>query len=395
MPKRIDKRDEAGDLIYSINPSAKTGTYRVSDDSSQFKYCERVRLRGFDKLPTGFYTRKGFGLSGVGPYLLQAIQEKYQKKIALTLTSKGKNSISTGKAKVNLTLRHTDLAELNDSVKLVKRQKNQQIASEVATFLGSSFPKRFPQKKKPKTTYLGGTMAKVVRQKGLFAGLTLDDKRRLELFIPDYLSRVEGSLRAKKRLQVVIDTIKAGRKVYLSKVVEDFKNKLKAKTHSESAWQNFLSTYILLLRNSYAQVLEKKNVSLEGKYPDFVLVDPYGYIDVYEIKTPSTTLLNYDGSRKNHYWSTELSKAISQVENYLYQIERYSDKLTTDIRKAKGLDITIVRPRGYIIAGVRSQLTTPKMKDDFRILNESLKNIDVLFYDDLLANLESFLQKVA
>src|SRR3990172_2348443 len=121
MPKRIEKRDEAGALIYSINPSARTGTYRVSDDSSQFKYCERVRLRGFDKLPTGFYTRKGFGLSGVGPYLLQAIQEKYQKKIALTLTSKGKNSISTGKAKVNLTLRHTDLAELNDSVKLVKR----------------------------------------------------------------------------------------------------------------------------------------------------------------------------------------------------------------------------------------------------------------------------------
>lgn len=35
-----------------------------------------------------------------------------------------------------------------------------------------------------------------------------------------------------------------------------------------------------------------------------------------------------------------------------------------------------------------------KMIDDFRILNESLKNIDILFYDDLVENLETFVKRI-
>ena len=51
-------------------------------------------------------------------------------------------------------------------------------------------------------------------------------------------------------------------------------------------------------------------------------------------------------------------------------------------------------PRSYIIAGLRSQLIDSKMIDDFRILNESLKNIDILFYDDLVENLETFVKRI-
>lgn len=61
-----------------------------------------------------------------------------------------------------------------------------------------------------------------------------------------------------------------------------------------------------------------------------------------------------------------------------------------DIRRSKGLEVNIVRPRGYIIAGRRSQLNTAKMQDDFRILNESLKNVDVILYDDLVTGLDAF-----
>ena len=53
--------------------------------------------------------------------------------------------------------------------------------------------------------------------------------------------------------------------------------------------------------------------------------------------------------------------------------------------------MSIVRPKGYIIAGTRNQLTSTEMLDDFRILSEALKNIDVLLYDDLLNNLEAWL----
>ena len=125
-----------------------------------------------------------------------------------------------------------------------------------------------------------------------------------------------------------------------------------------------------------------------------MLIDPYSYLDIYEIKKPTTTLLRYDKSRNNYYWDAEISKAISQVENYLHQVQRHSDSLINDIRRNKGIEVNIVRPRGYIIAGMRKQLKNDKMLDDFRILNESLKNIDIIFYDDLVNNLEAFVKRV-
>ena len=395
MPKKLEKRDQSGNLIYSIDGDKKRGIYHVASDSSQFKYCERIIFSGFQSLPTGFYTKRGYGLHGVGPYLLRTLHEKYQKKIALTVAAAGASSFSTHGQTLKLRMLHSELAELNDSVSLVKRQKNQQISREVDGFLASQFPTEFPKHKQTRATYVGGTLAKLLRQRGFLIGLSLDDKRGLERFIPEYLSKVGGTLRARKRLKVVFDTVTAGRKVYLTKVIQEFRARLDAKTHQEQSWQTFLSAHMLLLRTSYAEALEKKSVAIEGKFPDFLLVDPYGYMDVYEIKTPRTTLLGYDKSRKNYYWSTELSKAISQVENYLHQIERHSDQLANDIRKAKSLDLSIVRPRGYIIAGMRTELSTTKMKDDFRILNDSLKNIDVLLYDDLLANLIAFVERVA
>ena len=76
---------------------------------------------------------------------------------------------------------------------------------------------------------------------------------------------------------------------------------------------------------------------LQGKYPDFMLLDPYGYLDIYEIKKPSTNLMKLDKSRNNYYWDVEMTKALSQTENYLYQVQRSSDTLIKDIRRNKGI----------------------------------------------------------
>ena len=207
-------------------------------------------------------------------------------------------------------------------------------------------------------------------------------------------SKVPGTLKAKDKLQVIYNSLDAGRKVYLEKVLLEFRRKLNRQVQNENIWQRFLSEHILILRNTYGEVLEKESVTLQGKFPDFMLIDPYSYLDIYEIKKPTTTLLRHDRSRDNYYWDVELSKAISQVENYLHQVQRNSDGLINDIRRNKGIEVSIVRPRGYIIAGMREQLKTPKMLDDFRILNESLKNTDVIFYDYLLQNLETFISRI-
>ena len=220
-----------------------------------------------------------------------------------------------------------------------------------------------------------------------------EDRQALEDLIPEYLANIPGTIKAKKKLQVIYDSLDAGKKIYLKKVIEEFKNKLDRNSKNENIWQKFLADYILVLRHNYGEVLEKESVSLQGKFPDFMLVDAYGYLDIYEIKKPSTNLLKLDGSRNNYYWDTEISKAIAQVENYTHQAQRHADSLTIDIRKAKRIEVNIVRPRGYIIAGRRSQLTSSKMKDDFRILCDSLSNIDIILYDDLLEGLETFVAR--
>ena len=196
------------------------------------------------------------------------------------------------------------------------------------------------------------------------------------------------------KLQVIFDTLDAGKKVYFKKIIKEFQSKLKRKVQNKQIWQEFLSEYILVLRNTYGEVLEKESVSIQGKYPDFMLLDPYSYLDIYEIKKPTTNLLKYDKSRDNYYWDIDMVKAISQVENYLDQVQRNSDTLMTDIGKNKGIDVNIVRPKGYIVAGTRGQLKGPKMTNDFRILSEALKNTDVILYDDLLKNLESFVDRI-
>jgi len=393
MPNLIERLNEEGEVIWRINTKTKNGYYKVNPDSSQYKYCERITLKGFTSLPSGLW-KEGYGMTAAGSFLLQEIFEKYGKKIDITLVASGSSKLDARGKKTKVILPIKKLAKANQAVRATKRKRNEEIRANVKNFLSSEFT-QFKEYKGIKPSYAAGTLAELLEQPDIIKKLGAEDIDKLHEFIPDYLSKIPGTLRAKKKLAVVYESLDAGRKVYLEKIVEEFRKKLNAGGTSESTWQKFLSEYILVLRNSYGEVLEKESVSLSGKYPDFMLIDPYSYLDIFEIKKPATNILKYDNSRNNYYWDTELSKAISQVENYLYQVQRNSSALVEDIKKHKGLDISIVRPRGYIVAGVRTQLTKTKMADDFRILNDSLKNIDVIFYDDLLNNLETFVKRIS
>jgi class 3 adenylate cyclase len=376
-----------------INPRTKKGEYRVIDSSNQSKRCKRIALVGFDRLPSGFYKNDGYGLTGGGNLLVQELYDRLGKEVSLTVTAAGKSALDVRGRKTKLTLLHADLQALNATARTVKRKRNEETRAAVLAFLGRHF-QQFREHRDAQPQYVPGTLSETLRSSGVTSLLNTDDRAELEKFIPDYLSNVPGTLRANNKLRIIFDSMDAGKKVHLEKVLKEFRRKLARQVQNEALWQQFLSEHILIFRNTYGEVLEKRSVSLEGKFPDFMLIDPYSYLDIYEIKKPHTALLSYDNSRNNYYWSTDLSKAISQVENYAHQVNRHCDTLINDIRRSKGLEVSIVRPRAYIIAGMRGQLTTTKMKDDFRILNESLKNIDVILYDDLLENLEAFVKRI-
>lgn len=390
MASTIEHKDEEGHLIYKIDKKTKKGKYHpIRADKQKEFLIDPVILDGYDKLPSGFY-KDGFGLTRPGDLVLREISKRQgNKKIKLTVVNKPTSKLNLRGKTIQLTLSGVALADFGATVRGIKSRRNAEMVAEAQNFLGTQFA-QYKSLRGSKVGYVPGSLADIFKIDKVAANISNDDRQALESFIPEYLKSIPGTLKAKKKLKVIFDTLDAGKKIYLGKILKEFRSKLQKQAANENVWQRFLSEYILLLQHNYGEVLEKKSVSLQGKFPDFMLVDPYGYLDIYEIKKPATNLMRLDPSRNNYYWDTELSKAIAQVENYMYQIQRNADTLMTDIRKSHGIDVNVVRPRGFIVVGLRSQLISSKMKDDFRILCSSLKNVDIILYDDLLASLEAF-----
>jgi len=392
MTDVIEHKNQDGEMVYRIDKRARRGEYYILIGDRQGEFVNNpIVIDGFTKLPSGFY-KDGYGLTGGGNLALSEIRDKFDKNIDLTINNTNSSKIDARGKSVKVEFSHRELSKLNEVVRTIKRERNQDMRVEVQHFLGATF-NQFKDLKDAQPGYIPGRLAEILGHGSVISKLSTEDREALENLIPDYLSNIPGTLKAKKKLQVIFESLDAGKKIYLKKVIEEFRKKLERNGKSENVWQKFLSEYILVLKSNYGEVLEKESVSLQGKFPDFMLIDPYGYLDIYEIKKPSTNMLKLDPSRNNYYWDTEISKAIAQVENYAHQSQRQADTLSNDIRKAKGVEVNIVRPRGYIIAGRRSQLTSPKMQDDFRILCDSLSNIDVILYDDLLEGLETFVSR--
>jgi Shedu protein SduA, C-terminal len=397
MPKdRFTKQNGHGDVFVEIDRRSRNGRYRVLPKSNQRNYCEEISLDGFDHLPSGFYTNDGYGLTGAGLELLREIHSKYKKKISLTVSSDGAFRIDGRGRTVAVNIPHDLLSEVNAEKRAIRSQRASEVQAAVRGFLAAHAPRQFGEYRDSRPEYAAGSLAHILSRDRVTARMNQEDEKALQAFIPNYLSEISGTLRSTKKIQIIADSIDAGRKVYLEKVLQEFNKKLSNRVQNEATWQSFLAEHILIFRHTYGEILDRQSIRIiEGKYPDFMLVDPYSYVDIYEIKTPATVLMNLDRSRNNHYWSAELSKAIAQVEKYLHDIQRNSDTFRNELREAKGIDINIVRPRGYIVAGKRADIRNNRMRNDFRILNESLKNIDIILYDDLVSNLEAFLARLA
>jgi hypothetical protein len=205
---------------------------------------------------------------------------------------------------------------------------------------------------------------------------------------------VEDSKVAFTSITVAEESKRRNEGIYLQSVVDEFKKRLVNKSLSEADWQRFLQKYILLFNTSYVDAIEKLSVDLRGRYPDFLLVNIYGYIDINEIKKPNTNLLRHDDSRDNYYWDVEVAKAISQTEKYVQMLIKKDLEVRQIIKEKCGLEVKVTRPRGFIVVGNSKQLSDPKMNDDFRLLASSLKNVDIVLYDELLGNLENLLDRL-
>jgi hypothetical protein len=233
------------------------------------------------------------------------------------------------------------------------------------------------------TPFVPGSVARVLVP-GIVAKLSSEDKEAIRAILPDFISSESLSsvnlLKAEAQIESLKELVH-----YITKEIEV--------SHGESWWQSFIKSNILLIQQGYIKTIPKMNLGLvETKFPDFTLVTHDGYLDILEIKKPATSLLKFDSSHKNYYWDAEISRAIIQVENYIENLSRFRDPVRSYLQDTYKIILTAVRPRGIILAGDRRQFAEQKQKDDFRLLSQGLKNICVLTYDELLINLNNYIE---
>lgn len=327
-----------------------------------------ISFSGFDKLPYQMSSPLGFT---AGKYILEKFKESFGQ-FELTITSDKNSSVDIDKVPVQINLKYDDLRALAREFRAnYTREGRRTVAKHLSTLFSEEFE---------------------AIESSLPAGieelkLSHEDIQETHHLLPVLAKYDIESERDLKRLL-------AGKKVlhylHLEKVLKEFEGRLKTK-FNEYDWQTFFRKNLLILNPGYMEIIEKANISLNIKFPDFLLLNIEGYVDVYEIKVPETDLLKYDNSRKNYYWSADIAKAISQVENYIESLNRNRDGLILEIKEQYKLDLKILRPRGYILAGHSSQLKEPSRKNDyFRLLNESLRNTRVLPYDNFLETFKNF-----
>ena len=179
------------------------------------------------------------------------------------------------------------------------------------------------------------------------------------------------------------------KQISLEEILDEIKINLGKKT-KESTWQTFFEKNIFIFDSRYIDFIPKYNLKYgRTSEPDFLVYDIYGMIDVFEIKLPETKLLSYDKDHDNYFWSPDVSKAISQLEKYIFLAMENRLGIEKDIENTRRQKVSIIKPNGVLVIGTRKQLDTDKEIEDFYILRSSLKNIEIVLYDEIYESLKN------
>lgn len=320
---------------------------------------------------------KDDGSFSFGKSILELLKNKFGSRFRLVLTKSTDSVKKEGTISV-VRLSEKTLGKMYGESFSRRRDINIDI---IQKMFGKSHPKLVDRK--IKVLYTPGRFAGLL-EGDVLGKLSSDDKDALNKFIPEYVALEPAAAANKLSAKAQLKTLK--------QFAKDLRKELLA-NRSEHWWQDYIRKNILVIQQGYIRAIDKINVAVgKTKFPDFSLVTHDGYLDVLEIKKPSTPLLDFDEGRSNFYWNREISRALIQVENYIESISRYADAVRSFLLDDHQVSLQVLRPRGVILAGSSAQLgDQQKKKDDFRILSCSMKNVQVITYDELLDRLENYI----
>ncbi len=183
-----------------------------------------------------------------------------------------------------------------------------------------------------------------------------------------------------EKIYITIDLIRK------QKALDSFKDAIN-KNYAENYWQNWFENNKWILGSEYIEILNERRID-NSNIADYLVKAFDGFLDIVEIKKPNGLKFWADTKDHDNYIpSSDLIKAITQCQNYLYEIERESNS-------AKFLERTngtkIIKPRCLLVFGRSNDWSKDKQKA-FRILNSSYTQISIMTYDHLLSRANSIL----
>ncbi len=389
-------------LIYAFEedaPDQRYLVYRVDQSQSQIEFFPKptdnfaidvIILEGFSSLPSEF-ARAGY-LRGAGLqyHLNKKIRDGKVSELTISRTRSDSIRKVRNKQQYRMVLSYESFSKLKERLTHINTEAKSERSAYVDGFFNSLFPRRFSAS----SFAARRRAARVMRDldEDIIPHFSRGDVDRSLEFFESLLSKKYTSLSHKRHLlgaaKVKID------EVALSEVIKQFEALLE-ENPPESRWGQFLKQNLFLVESKYIKIISELNVVMaDARNVDFALIDSQGYLDLFEIKKPGTPLLAARRDRGNYYWSTQAVKAIVQAEKYLFNAERKAPSLVEDINRERRAKVRVVRPRAVVVMGTADQLDSQDKQLDFRILRMSMKNIEVLLYDELLDRLRNQRTKI-
>lgn len=180
----------------------------------------------------------------------------------------------------------------------------------------------------------------------------------------------------------------------------------------EYAWQKYFEMYgSYLLFGSIEESIPESwlriNSDLRNKDSrlDLLTINRYGFLDIVELKRSDEYLFKLDESHDNIVPTSKLSTAISQVNNYLMLMphDPENSELIKGAESATGMlvigsDEYLMKPdviKKYASDNnISISLVKKKIRKALRDLNYSYAHIQIVLYDELLDNLERFINQM-
>lgn len=199
-----------------------------------------------------------------------------------------------------------------------------------------------------------------------------------KLDVAEWIKLIEKHNLITDDLQVAI-TIRDRKQALL-----DYEEMLK-EDHEEKIWQKWFTENDWVFGT--ATILDDRRVNVSNTV-DYFVASVDGFIDVIEIKRPSADFWFTAKDHDNWVPHSDLTKAVTQVNNYLFELEKEIDSRAFESR----LGHPVARPRALLVHG-RSNTWEASQFVAQRLMNSSLVNVQVLTFDQVLIKAKRALEQ--